>query len=101
MTETNKYDMSLNLLNHARKALSNADYNLELLQECTVFNQALNDVEHIISPTELVNILDRFAAQHPEWRICIETERGTVDEKFSSHHLFYEGMGDMIVLDFE
>ena len=50
---------------------------------------------------ELTHILDKFAEQHPDWEICIETDHGSVSEKFKIDHVFYEGMGDMIVLDFE
>lgn len=80
MTNANNYDLSLNLLNGAYQSLANALKNLELLQEGTAFNQALNDDTHIIEPDELTYILDKFAEQHPDWKICIETDYGTVSE---------------------
>jgi hypothetical protein len=101
MTNANNYDLSLNLLDGAYQSLANALKNLELLREGTVFNQVLNDGAHIIEPDELTHILDKFAEQHPDWEICIETDHGSVSEKFKMDHVFYEGMGDMIVLDFE
>lgn len=101
MTNANNYDLSLNLLDGAYQSLANALKNLELLREGTVFNQVLNDDTHIIEPYELTYILDKFAEQHPDWEICIETDHGSVSEKFKMDHVFYEGMGDMIVLDFE
>lgn len=101
MTNANNYDLSLNLLNDAHQSLAHAISNLELLREGTTFNQVLNDDTHVIEPDELTHILDKFAEQHPDWEICIETDHGTVSEKFKIDHVFYEGMGDMIVLDFE
>lgn len=101
MNKVDSYDLSLNLLNGAYQSLANALKNLELLQEGTAFNQALNDDTHIIEPDELTYILDKFAEQHPDWKICIETDYGTVSEKLKMNHNFYEGMGNMIVLDFE
>lgn len=101
MTNANNHDLSLNLLDGAYQSLANALKNLELLREGTVFNRVLNDGAHIIEPDELTHILDKFAEQHPDWEICIETDHGSVSEKFKMDHVFYEGMGDMIVLDFE
>ena len=101
MTNANNYDLSLNLLDGVYQSLANALKNLELLREGTAFNQVLNDDTHIIEPDELTYILDKFAEQHPDWEICIETDRGTISEKLKTNHIFYEGMGDVIVLDFE
>ena len=101
MTNANNYDLSLNLLDGAYQSLANALKNLELLREGVAFNQVLNDDTHIIEPNELTYVLDKFAKQHPDWEICIETDHGSVSEKFKMDHNFYEGMGDMIVLDFE
>lgn len=101
MTNANNYDLSLNLLDDAYQSLTNASKNLKLLREGTAFNQVLNDATHIIEPDELTHILDKFAEQHPDWEICLETDHGTVREKFKMDHVFYEGMGNMIVLDFE
>ena len=75
--------------------------NLELLREGTAFNQVLNNDTHVIKPYELTYVLDKFAKQHPDWEICIETGHGAISEEFKVNHVFYEGMGDMIVLDFE
>ena len=88
MINANNYVLSLNLLDGAHQSLWNALKNLELLREGTAFNQVLNDDTHIIE-------------QHPDWEICIETDHGTVSEKLKMNHNFYEGMGNMIVLDFE
>ena len=101
MNKVNSYDLSINLLDGGYQLLANASKNLELLREGTAFNQILNDGSHIIEPDELTHILDKFAEQHPDWEICIETDHGSVSEKFKIDHVFYEGMGDMIVLDFE
>lgn len=101
MTNANNYVLSLNLLDGAHQSLWNALKNLELLREGTAFNQVLNDDTHIIEPDELTYILDKFAKQHPDWEICIETDHGSVSEKLKMNHNFYEGMGNMIVLDFE
>lgn len=92
MNKVDNYDLSLNLLNKAHQSLAHTIADLELLREGTAFNQILNDGAHI---------LDKFAEQHPDWEICIETDHGSVSEKFKMDHVFYEGMGDMIVLDFE
>lgn len=101
MTNANNYDLSLNLLDGAYQSLANASKNLKLLREGTAFNQVLNNATHIIEPDELTYVLDKFAEQHPDWEICIETDHGTVSEKLKMNHNFYEGMGNMIVLDFE
>lgn len=101
MTNANNYDLSLNLLDGAYQSLANALKNLELLREGVAFNQISSDDTHIIKPDELTYILDKFAEQHPDWKICIETDYGTVSEKLKMNHNFYEGMGNMIVLDFE
>lgn len=101
MNKVNSYDLSINLLDGVYQLLANASKNLELLREGTAFNQILNDGSNIIEPDELTHILDKFAEQHPDWEICIETDHGSVSEKFKIDHVFYEGMGDMIVLDFE
>lgn len=101
MDNANNYDLSLNLLDGAYQSLAHAMSNLELLREGTTFNQVLNDDTHIIEPDELTHILDKFAEQHPNWEICIETDHGTISEKLKTNHIFYEGMGDVIVLDFE
>jgi hypothetical protein len=101
MTNANNYDLSLNLLDGACQSLANASKNLKLLREGTAFNQVLNNATHIIEPDELTHILDKFAEQHPDWEICLETDHGTVSEKLKMNHNFYEGMGNMIVLDFE
>lgn len=101
MTNTNNYDLSLNLLDGAYQSLANAFKNLELLREGVAFNRISSDDTHIIEPDELTCILDKFAEQHPDWKICIETDHGTVSEKLKMNHNFYEGMGNMIVLDFE
>lgn len=101
MTNANNYDLSLNLLNGAYQSLAHAMSNLELLREGTAFNQVLNDDTHVIEPYELTYALDKFAKQHPDWEICIETDHGAISEEFKVNHVFYEGMGDMIVLDFE
>ena len=69
MTNTNNYDLSLNLLNDAHQSLAHAMSNLELLREGTTFNQVLNDDTHVIEPDELTHILDKFAEQHPDWEI--------------------------------
>lgn len=101
MANANNYDLSLNLLNGAHQSLAHAMLNLELLREGTAFNRVLNDDTHVIEPYELTHILNKFAEQHPDWEICIETDHGTISEEFKVNHVFYEGMGDMIVLDFE
>ena len=101
MANANSYDLSLNLLKGAHQSLAHAMSNLELLREGTTFNQVLNDDAHIIEPDELTHILDKFAEQHPDWEICIETDHGTISEEFKMNYIFYEGMGNMIVLDFE
>ena len=101
MADTNNYDLSINLLNCVHQSLAHAMSNLELLREGTAFNQVLNDDTHVIEPDELTHILDKFAEQHPDWEICIETDHGTISEKLKTNHNFYEGMGDMSVLDFE
>ena len=100
MSDATNYGLALNLLNEARKSIANANTSLKLLEEGTSFNRILSS-DHIISPDELTSILDKFAEQHPDWEVCIETDHGTVSEKFKMDHIFYEGMGDMIVLDFE
>ena len=101
MNKVDRYDLSLNLLDKAHQSLAHTIADLELLREGTAFNQILNDGAHIIEPDELTHILDKFAEQHPDWEICIETDHGSVSERFKMDHVFYEGMGDMIVLDFE
>lgn len=101
MNDVSNYELSLNLLNEAQKSIASAGANLKLLKEGTAFNQVLNDDNHVIEPDELTHILDKFAEQHPDWEICIETDHGTISEKLKTDHIFYEGMGDMIVLDFE
>lgn len=101
MNKVGNYDLSLNLLDKAHQSLTHTIADLELLREGTAFNQILNDDTHVIEPYELTYVLDKFAKQHPDWEICIETDHGAISEEFKVNHVFYEGMGDMIVLDFE
>ena len=88
MTNANKYDLSLNLLNGAHQSLAHAMSNLELLREGTAFNQVLNDDTHIIEPYELTYILNKFAEQHPDWEICIETDHGAISERILRRIMF-------------
>jgi len=74
MNKVDSYDLSLNLLDKAHQSLAHTIVDLELLREGTAFNQILNDGAHIIEPDELTHILDKFAEQHPDWEICIETD---------------------------
>ena len=59
------------------------------------------EIQEKLQDDIMQSALSKFAEQYPDWEICIETDHGSVSEKFKMDHVFYEGMGDMIVLDFE
>ena len=95
MNKVDNYDLSLNLLDKAHQSLAHTIADLELLREGTAFNQILNDGAHIIEPDELTHILDKFAEQHPNWEICIETSQcliSIIEMFFSNLPMFFRAL---------
>ena len=47
---------------------------------------------NVIEPDELTHILDKFAEQHPDWEICIETSQcliSIIEMFFSNLPMFF------------
>lgn len=92
---------SINFLEEAKTSLVNLEIELDKYKRNVKIDKIITDEEREVTPNDLIKVIEKFAKQHPNYKIVIDASDSKPWTKCSDIIFVYDDERNSIVLDAE